>query len=484
MSSAGFDADRQPIAGPLGSLALSVVRPGASTLALRALRWHRDLERLGIVVPLFVVHDLGLLFAAAREQYALGARVPAALVVGSAAEPAELCLSYLQLVEQLGQCQAASRARELRLSDDMIVVVLARLLALPSQRLLARPPYSPEVPADASLFEQLEPKLPRLFRLLDREFELRTLAALRQSRLHLLTMADALDLDTLRLLGVLGTEAGAGAALQVDLLATMASPAAHEVVNFSLEILPSVLETKSRPGASSRAGFGCAGLSRRGSLDNVVLTEIAWDADDFARRYCDNELLFYEREIEREPAGRRHLLLIDASASMRGERQVFARGMALATGKKLLIEREDVLFRFFDSRLYEQHRARGGNLPTPYILSFSGERGRNPRRVFSELAAALEIQRARDHREVIIHVFTHAALYVPRELIADVRRLAKLAMVFILPSGGKLDLDYVDMLDAHWVVDHATLAEHGARARRARAILGQIGRGPEGGASP
>src|SRR6185436_14796784 len=112
---------------------------------------------------------------------------------------------------------------------------------------------------------------------------------------------------------------------------------------------------------------------------------------------------------------------------MRGDRQTFARGMAITTDKKLLLEGEDVAFRFFDSRLYELHRARGGQLPTAHLLAFKGERGRNPARVFAEL--------------------------------------------FILPSGGKLDLDYLDLLNAHWVVDHATLAHGAARADAAKSIL-------------
>src|SRR5438477_13116113 len=37
--------------GPLGSLALSQVRPLSSSLALRAIRWHEGLERLGVVLP-------------------------------------------------------------------------------------------------------------------------------------------------------------------------------------------------------------------------------------------------------------------------------------------------------------------------------------------------------------------------------------------------------------------------------------------------
>src|SRR5258708_3322784 len=52
------------IAGPLGSLALSQLRPAAPTLALRALRWHEGLTRLGLIVPFYLVHDVGMVFAA------------------------------------------------------------------------------------------------------------------------------------------------------------------------------------------------------------------------------------------------------------------------------------------------------------------------------------------------------------------------------------------------------------------------------------
>jgi hypothetical protein len=43
--------------------------------------------------------------------------------------------------------------------------------------------------------------------------------------------------------------------------------------------------------------------------------------------------------------------------------------------------------------------------------------------------------------------------------------------VFILPSGGELDLDYLDLLEGHAVVDHATLSEKTARAAAATKIV-------------
>ena len=52
--------------------------------------------------------------------------------------------------------------------------------------------------------------------------------------------------------------------------------------------------------------------------------------------------------------------------------------------------------------------------------------------------------------------------------------------MFILPSGGKLELDYLDLLHAHWVVDHATVASGAARANAAKSILGAMGEGAGG----
>jgi hypothetical protein len=158
--------------------------------------------------------------------------------------------------------------------------------------------------------------------------------------------------------------------------------------------------------------------------------------------------------------------------------------MAIATGKKLLLEGEDVAFRFFDARVYELHRAKNGQLPTGQLLSFKGERGRNPARVFAELSTDLEISRHHDPRTPVVHLFTHAALYIPREMVQAVRIHAHLSAVFILPSGGELDLDYLDLLDAHWVVDHATISGGGAaRASAAKTILGET-RGDAGQSAP
>lgn len=459
------------LAGPLGSLALSGVRPRSATLALRAVRFHEGLTRLGVVVPFFLAHDVGLLFAAPEAELELGPRVPVAEL--RSPELARLLPVYQEVLKELAGGEIARRSAEMRLGDDVVTVVLARLLGAVASRIGVPPAYHGALPYDEGLFEGDDGELSALFASLPRAFEIAALAALEGARLFVLTLADAIDLDTLRLFGLLGDGATAGALAHVDLLTALSSPEANDIVNFSLEILPSVLETKTRAAAGTTAAHGYSGIGTRGSIDSLVLTELAWDETELARRIADNEVLFYAREQSRDEERRTHLLLVDASASMRGDRQTFARGMAIATAKKLLLEGEDVAFRFFDSRLYETQRTRAGKIPTGHVLSFKGERGRNPARVFSELAAELDVLHQRDAGTVLVHLFTHAALYIPRELVSAVAARAHLAAVFILPSGGKLDLDYLDLLEAHWVVDHATLAKSGARAAAARAILDQ-----------
>jgi hypothetical protein len=460
------------IVGPLGGLLLSHVRAGAPMLMLRALRWYRDLGKLGIVLPFFLVHDFGLLYAAPKEQLDQSPRMGLEAALTRYPRAGDLVAIYRSMVAEIAESEASARARTMRLSDDLIVVVLARVLGALAARPLGAPTYGATLPLDPELIRDLDPDLPALFAAMPRTYEFAALDALARARLHILTLADALDLDTLRLLGMLGPESSAAGALaHVDLLAAISSPAANDIVNFSLELLPSILETHRTQATGTHAVHGYAGIGNKGSLDSMVLTELAWDDEEFSRRMADNEVLYYTREQAPDEARRLHYMLIDASASMRGDRQVFARGLAIALGKKLQLAGEEVWMRFFDSRLYDVQRARPGQLPAAYLLGFKGERGRNPARVFAQLATEVALLRARELRDPVIHLITHAALHVPRPLVAEVARQAHLFGVFILPSGGALDLEYLDLLEGHAVVDHATLQQKTARAAAATKIV-------------
>jgi hypothetical protein len=462
------------VVGPLGGLRLAAVHVDSPMLRLRAVRWWRDLARLGVYAPLFVVHDLGLLCAVPPAQASVRPNAPPLPEIARLPKVAELVAAYRGLVLELSE--GAGRAQRMKLSDDLVVVVLARVLEAAGAPAAARAPFPATLPLDGELLRDIEPQLPRLYAALPRHAEHGFLEALVRNRLRILTLVDALDVDTLRLLGMLGPETGAAGALaHVDLLAALSNPASNDVVHFSLELLPSVLETHRARVPGTHAVHGYGGVGRRGTVDSMVLTELAWQDDELARRMLDGELLYYTREQAPDEAARLHYVVIDASASMRGDREVFARGLAIALCKKLQLGGEEVWMRFFDSRLYEVHRARGrASLPVSWLLGFRGERGRNPARVFAQLSTELALLRARDPRDLAVHLITHAALHVPRTLVQEVRRLSHLLGVFILPSGGVLDLDWLDLLESYAVVDHATIEQGAARARAASKIVADL----------
>lgn len=425
-------------ASPLvGSLALGCVRPRSTGQALRAVGWHRGLLRLGLRVPLFAVHDLGLLITTDAEDLVLVG--PAAGAIGREEDAAR----YSELVEELASMARDDPPLGRRASDELVIALLARLFGSVARSIREEP---------------------------ERGFDLAWRRALGEARVELLTRLDALDAATLSLLGGFGSTSK-GALDVVDVIAALESTQANDIARFSLEILPSVLETKALRSLTPSAALGYAGLSRRGSLDSLILTELVWDEEELLRRIAEDEVLYYAREQGEEISGRRHLLLIDASASMRGERSTFARGTALALAEQLLLAGEDVTFRFFDSRLYERERAHGGRLPVARLLGFKGERGRNPHRVFAELVTVLDMERRQDPRQPVVHILTHGALYIPRQTVEALKQVARVSAIYMLPSGGRLELDYLDLLDAHWVVDHATLASQRARADKARSIL-------------
>jgi hypothetical protein len=309
-------------------------------------------------------------------------------------------------------------------------------------------------------------------------------------RLRLVIAVEQVDLDTLRLVGMFGAAAGAANALgMLDLLNVFQSPEANDVVNFSLDLLPSVLETKKASGQQIFSVDGYSGVERRGTIDSLVLSELAYDPDLFDKRFVEKEVFFYAHEKQHEEERRLHYICVDASASMRGQRSVFARGLALTLVKKLMLRGEDVYLRFFDSRLYELMHARPGRtehggISVPYVLSFKGERGRNYAKVFGLLANDIDRLSRRERRTPILYIITHAECHIPLDTVERLRNQARLYGVFMLPSRGQLDLDYLHRLHTVQVVDEAALSQKDERTRVALGIVEDAAKREEEGAAP
>ncbi|MCC6876716.1 MAG: hypothetical protein IT378_20605, partial [Sandaracinaceae bacterium] len=463
----------------IGGLALSCVQIDNPMQTLRAAHWRNALAKVGLPVPFFAVHDLGSLATAD------GGGAPIEVRRGIKGVPLSPDLKqahalWIETLRELAASEVMERSRQWRLSDELISVLLLKILGPIFERHLGpgRRPAGVPLPLDPEVYRDLDAQLGRLFPASDRSTELAFLGHLGRERVRLITSVEQIDLDTLRLLGMFGAEASAASALgMLDLLNVFQSPEANDVVNFSLDLLPSVLETKRASGQQMFSVDGYSGLSREGTLDSLVLSELAHDDDLFELRYTENEVFYYAREKQREEDRRLHYIVCDATASMRGQRAVFARGLALTLIKKLSLRGEDVYFRFFDSRLYEaQHarsrkRAQDAGVNVPYVLCFKGEHGRNYSKVFGMLANDLSRLAKRERRTPILYILTHAECNVPLDTIERLRTIARLYGVFMLPSQGELDLEYVPRLHTVQVVDEASLKQREARARRAMDII-------------
>lgn len=473
MASIPLSADQER---ELGGLLLSCVEVQNPMQLLRVAEWRNRLSKVGLPLPFWVVADVGLLFLGPPD--AMGARAG----LGRLSLPPSVTAAHQQwlaTLEEIAATEMIERARAWKLRDDLVALVLLRVLGPVYERFLGpgRRPIGVPMPLDPQVYADAPRRLIELHRQFDRQSDYQFVVHLARERLRLVTALEQIDLDTLRLLGMFGAEASAAGAFgMLDLLDVLGSPEANDVVNFSLDLLPSVLETKRASGMQSYSVDGYAGLARRGTIDSLVLSELAQDEDLLDQRFSENEVFYYAHEKSREEDRRLHYVVVDATASMRGQRATFARGLALTLAKKLLLRGDDVFLRFFDSRLYEVQQARARRrgkteLDVPYVLSFKGEHGRNYAKVFGLLAGELARTRRREKKSLILYLLTHAECHVPAATIERLRGEAQLYGVFMLPSSGELDLEYLSRLHTVQVVTEQALHQRDARAQRALDIV-------------
>lgn len=474
---------RSFLARQLGTMALSHVLCESPMAIVRAASWSNALARMGVRLPLFVIHDLGVLLTMPRGAggYALRAREAQLARLGLAAGARPALDQYRRLLENVAGSEVTERLAGLRLRDELVAVLLSRVLGDAYNRWRDRPGASAvePLPLDLGLLGDVD------YAEHYRDFDARGLWGFVEhlvgQAMHVYTQVELIDLDTVRLLGLFkedsapGAEALGGAVDLVDLFAALGSPEASDIASFSLELLPSVLETRRAAGAQTFAVDGYASIERKGNVDSLVLSELAYDREIFEQKVVDAELLYYGREKQREDERRLQYVLVDCSASMRGQRQVFARGLALALAKKLSLEGDEVWLRFFDSRLHETVKVgRSGGVPVPYVLSFRSERGRNYGKVFRQLVVELARLRREQKRRVILYVVTHGQCHLEPEVVSALRQHAFLYGVVVLPSSEHLP-EFVALLDRQQIVGPEVLASRAERQRRALDIVGDAG---------
>src|SRR3954447_15119339 len=210
------------LARQVGTLALSHVRTQNPMAAVRAAAWSNIMGRLGVHLPLFVVHDVGLLLTAPRGAAGvqLGPREPLLAAVGLGDETRALLRQYGALLATIAASEVVEKATSWRLRDDLVAVLLTKILGdlyhrwnEPTKTVgVEELPLDPQTYADADLAQH--------FRDFDAAPIVGFLRFLASQQLHVYTSLEQIDLDTLRLLGVFngGSLGGGVEAAAIDLV--------------------------------------------------------------------------------------------------------------------------------------------------------------------------------------------------------------------------------------------------------------------------
>lgn len=476
MAEAVFEVDPENLKRELGSMTFSRVITDNPMLLVRAAHIYNLLDGLGLGLPFFLVHDLFLLLTQSiRKEIILKGRDQSLRLAVNrgvfqlAPEFDDLLNQYQSLLTDLARSELCQKGGEGQIADELLAAVIAKIVD-PVQAHLTRRGAHRRLPLTLHTYENLEPVQ---YLTSEGANEARSIFELiANARIRIRISLEQIDLDTMKLLEMFKSDQSVGDATELlDIYRSLDLPEVHDIANFSLDLIPSVLETKKSSGVQTFSIDGYASIETRGSLDGILPSELAYDDDLFDRRFADGDLFYYGREKQNTQRERLHYILIDASASMRGLRTVFARGLALALAKKMTLRGETVWLRFFDSRLYERQELKSNRMKIPYILCFRSEYGRNPNRAFGELEKELSRLCREQSKDILLTMITHARCHLEPRLVEDISAKATVCGIFVMPSGGEVELEYKNRLNQSYVINADVLADKSKRQSEALRIL-------------
>ncbi len=332
---------------PLGHVAsphVTTDRPAA---------WLRGAAAASWSLPLALARDLGLLLSQPGDQLTIDK--PAHLPYD---EDTSAYLAFLQRVA------AHPLARELPawqppLSDTVLAVVLARLvegLDLPE---VYRPPTGPAgVVFTRALAAELESADPaQIWRDTPPEArphweELLPPQALARIERNL----QGLDREELRFLARYGPPLS-GSPDPRDLLDMLSLTGLPEMARLALsqtlKLLPRVSAARTVGGVQTYPEGGYEGLARKGSLDSLLLTELAYPEDVFLHRFFNHEALYYGRERPRERRRELAYIVTQTGWGLGGDGEVLARALTLALAQAMRQRDYEVLYSLAGTGLSE-----------------------------------------------------------------------------------------------------------------------------------
>jgi hypothetical protein len=231
---------RSYLARQVATMVLSHVQTDTPMALVRASAWSNSLARMGVHLPLFLVHDIGVMLSLSRGAggYVLRPRESQLARVQVPGNLKPHLDQYRRLLENIAASEVIERLAGLRLRDEMVAVLLSRILGDAYNRWRDRSKSAGHEPLPLDLGILGEIDYADHFRDFDPRGLWGFVEHLVGQSMHIYTQVELIDLDTVRLLGLFkedsasGSEALGGAIDLVDLFAALGSPEAHDVANF------------------------------------------------------------------------------------------------------------------------------------------------------------------------------------------------------------------------------------------------------------
>ncbi|MGE3545730.1 MAG: hypothetical protein AB7L28_17465, partial [Kofleriaceae bacterium] len=124
------DRRRSYLARQVATMALSHIQVDTPMALVRAAAWSNSLARMGVHLPLFVIHDVGVMLSMTRGAggYILRAREAQLARIQLPPGMKPQLDQYRQLLENIASSEVTERLAGLRLRDEMVAVLLSRIL--------------------------------------------------------------------------------------------------------------------------------------------------------------------------------------------------------------------------------------------------------------------------------------------------------------------------------------------------------------------
>src|SRR5262249_53215268 len=118
------------LARQVATMVLSHVQVDTPMAIVRAAAWANSLSRMGVHLPLFVIHDIGVMMSMSRGAggYVLRPRESQLARIQLPTGAKSQIEQYRKLLDNIAASEVTERLAGLRLRDEMVAVLLSRIL--------------------------------------------------------------------------------------------------------------------------------------------------------------------------------------------------------------------------------------------------------------------------------------------------------------------------------------------------------------------